>query len=206
MLDFEHPLRSHAPFLVRRVFEIHHGIKQRIRRRRSTILGVPSPILSSVEENNRKLKKEFLGGKNVNDPDPGIICSIETQCAAEKMSDEDFVKEIEQGKLYIGKLIEQQMEITISGSKKKLRLHTKTHARVRNPRKVLITLLLRAIEAGHLRLNQQETVIEVTDWWDETPVLQRGLLVWCLGLKFNEEIFKENVEFAEVIESEIFVN
>lgn len=120
MLDFEHPLRSHAPFLVRRVFEIHHGIKQRIRRRRSTILGVPSPILSSVEENNRKLKEEFLGGKNVNDPDPGIICSIETQCAAEKMSDEDFVKEIEQGKLYIGKLIEQQMEITISGSKKKI--------------------------------------------------------------------------------------
>lgn len=44
------------------------------------------------------------------------------------MLDEEFVKEIEGGKIYIGKLVADKLSATLEGTQKEIRLQEETHA------------------------------------------------------------------------------
>lgn len=114
------------------------------------------------------------------------------------MSDEEFVKEISAGKLYLGKLIAEKLVVNVESTQKEIRLQENTYACVRNIRKVLIMRLLRIISSGYLRLDSQDITLEVTDWWDEAPVLGRSFLGWYVGLKYNNTVFKDDAPFAAV--------
>lgn len=69
------------------------------------------------------------------------------------MLDEEFVKEIEGSKIYIGKLVADKLSATLEGTQKEIRLQEETHAWVFNIQKVLINLLLHALKNNYLCLD-----------------------------------------------------
>lgn len=69
------------------------------------------------------------------------------------MLDEEFVKEIEGSKIYIGKLVADKLSATLEGTQKEIRLQEETHAQVFNIQKVLINLLLHALKNNYLCLD-----------------------------------------------------
>lgn len=119
------------------------------------------------------------------------------------MLDEEFVKEIEGSKIYIGKLVADKLSATLEGTQKEIRLQEETHAQVFNIQKVLINLLLHALKNNYLCLDQQDIIIEVTDWWDEAPILGKGLLAWFIGFKYDNTVFKNDAPFAAVKSNDI---
>jgi len=64
---------------------------------------------------------------------------------ADEMSDEEFVQQIKSGKIYTGKLVAEAMVATVKRTKE-VSLQKDTYLIIQNIRKVLIALLLHAIE------------------------------------------------------------
>lgn len=75
LLEHNHPLRPHAPYLVHKLYEYHHNIGKRIRRCCLRVCSgkIPIPNYSTMVKNNEKLQQYLLCGRLVHQADPGIF-------------------------------------------------------------------------------------------------------------------------------------
>ncbi len=75
-------LKLHTPYIVRKLYEQHNQINQRVRCHRISILDgeFTAPVLPTMEQNQRQLQQQYLGGLELDDEDPAVM-----------MTDDEFV-------------------------------------------------------------------------------------------------------------------
>lgn len=128
-----------------------------------------------------------MGGVKCGESDP-----------TEEMNDEQFVQELRSGKIYIGKVISQEITVNIRNSSRKFPVKQQTQIRQLIVRKILLKLLLWVLDKDLLKLDHQHIVIRFADWWDAAPAFNKGILSWMLGLVYDESIFKPTASFQQV--------
>lgn len=167
LVDEDHALIEHAPFILPLAHSLHHGVCRKVRKRAIRIFGIKIPNFPTLEENQQHLK-EMIFEETEGDID-----------------DHQFVELLRTKRIYIGKPIMKDFKV----STKKITLT----GFQRSIRRVVIMLLETYAKSGYLILEKQENTIYLFDWLDAAPVFGKEIFVWQIGILFDKATFSEKM-------------
>jgi hypothetical protein len=179
-------LKVHTPFILFQNYQRRYGIKQRYRVHSVELFpGVTMPIPPTIKSTTEELKKEYLGGLSVGEEDPTA-----------KFTDQQFWDKLCEGYIYIGQLLAKDVPIN---EKWALPLKHTTHARMLNLRWVLLSHIHRLYKEKLLKgSSSQRLVVNFSDWFDGTSVLNTGLLVWTIMLNYDSKLLVDDAPYSRV--------
>jgi hypothetical protein len=181
-------LKGHEPYLRRAAYERAKGLKRKIRPHKVKLrCGVTLKVLPSVSKTSDFVKENCVGGINEGDEDE-----------VEGMTDEEFEKLLNEGKIYVGKVTYSNVKLKKKkkNKNKKETLH-KVPTRVFNLKKQLMVQAHELLQRDMLCLKNQAIKMKLADWWDSCPLYGKSAFAYLVNFVFEEEVASESAEFHE---------